>query len=152
MKHSDQSFNQIFEKYLYKVASQSIDLANPATQTNLISLLTEVSGLAKNTGSLMGIIQIEPSEWEQVLSQPVDWHSVHQQWLLGVHRARRERTERYIERLETIIATTHQRWQQVKISHLSETRRSRLVAYYEQTLVNYQRHLAKVLTTHKLDC
>ncbi|GAB3688755.1 hypothetical protein GCM10027592_04190 [Spirosoma flavus] len=147
MNHVGKSFSQVFERYLYKVANQTIDLAYPATQTEMINLLTEVSRVAETTEQ--GIIQSELSEWGQILLKPVDWRSVHQQWLLEIHRARQERTMRYIQRLEGVIATTYLRYQQVKMSFLSEPRRSRLVSYYEEALAGYKQHLVQVLATNK---
>lgn len=82
------------------------------------------------------------SEWRQVLSEPVDFRSVHNQWLIGLAREQVRSHEDRIARLELAIQAVEQRRQHVQDSIFDEPCRSILITRNEMAIQQYQQHLA----------
>lgn len=143
------SFYPILERYVHRVATGYIEYADQATQDSLIGLINRISDCAGNADLPCPLsLQPEQTEWAQVLQKPVDWRSVHRQWLLGISAERAKRQEGYVARLKQAITLTEQHLQQARTVGLPASHCSDLVARYERILASYQLHLDQAVKLH----
>ncbi len=154
MLPNTQLFNQILEQYSFSVAHHCINSVSPDTQSELIAFINHIDN-NPDTTELIGIsatsepIQEIASPWQEVLNEPVNWHSVHTQWLVGVTRQRTQRHQRYITHLEETIRTTEHRINELKASLASEDSQSNLLRWYEQNRDNYRQYLLAAQQVHQ---
>jgi len=149
MEHTDNSFFEVLAQYVFKIADRYIESVEPDRQTALIDLYTTIVKSAEEILPAADLTGSQSTEWRQVLQDSINWKSVNRQWLSGIDRARLNRNKLYITRLELAIKTTNGHLQQLQISHLSESRRSGLEAFYKHILTVYRQQLAKALVIRK---
>lgn len=148
MNPGTNNFNQLLERYIFKVANHHIDSADSATQPGIIDLWQTVNETLQSEASLPVASPAQPTEWEAVLQAPVDWRSVNKQWLQGIIRERGRQHAMYLSRLREAIAVTHFHLQTLQTSQLSEHRRTKLTVHYQRTLLMYQQQLTQAERTH----
>lgn len=136
-------FNQLLEQYIFKVASHQIGSAEPTTQTAMLSLWQTVNDAVVPANPVTASPAAQPAEWDYVLQKPINWRSVHQQWLQRILRDRNQQHMAYLIRLKQAITTTHFHLQAVQNSPLPVRVQTRLSAHYEHTLRMYQHQLAQ---------
>ncbi len=143
MNPATTSFDQLLEQYIFAVANLQIGSARPATQTAILSLWQVVDNAVTAANPVITSPAAQPAEWDYVLQKPINWRSVHQQWLQRVLRARGQQHMSYLIRLKQAIAITHLHLRTVQNSQLSEQEQTRLALQYQHTLHMYQHQLAQ---------
>jgi len=83
-------------------------------------------------------IQALEAQWQQVLSEPVQWRSVHTQQLMILIQNRISRQDLHIAQLEVAIQKGEDQRQRVQDIIAREPMRSRLLARSEVALQHYQ--------------
>lgn len=151
MADFNKPFNKILEQYLFSVSNKFIELADQETQSYLINLISQIDS---TTGQVLDdpLRQLEQSsetEWEQVLSQPVNLTSVYNQWLIGITRQRVRRQEAYIAHIEETIRFAEQQGQLIQNKFLSEPLQAVQLNRNKEFLKQCQGYLAIAHTTKK---
>ena len=144
-------FNKLLEQYLFKVSEQYIDLADPPTQTGLITFINRVDGgsAAGDTAPLKHTSQPLATEWQAVLDTPVDWQSVHSHWLIGVARRHLLRQDAYIAHIDETIRFTQHQGELIKSKFLKEPLRSAQLDRNKALLEQHQGYLATACLTRQ---
>ncbi|MCK8490404.1 hypothetical protein M0L20_00995 [Spirosoma sp. RP8] len=151
MRNANQSFHKALDQYVFGIANKFIDSADPATQSELMNLVAQLD-LVSHTGEAVDDKSAQPeSEWQHILNKPVDWQSVHKQWLVGVMQQRTKRNEHYIDNLNQAIRNTAIRLQQTQDTFLREPYRSNLIHRHQLTLDYLQQHLSEVQNAHQFN-
>ncbi len=135
-------FNQLLEAYIFTVANHRIGSAEPNLQKELLALWQTVSDTVKPDESLVTLSLPQPTEWDAVLQNPIDWRSVNRNWLEQLIRERSQHHAKYLIRLKQAIAKTQLHAQALEHSPLSERIRARLLKHYQYTLHMYRQQLA----------
>ncbi len=95
-------------------------------------------------------IQRLKEEWRQILSQPVNVKSIHNQRISILLRRQHASTESHITTLERAISKTECSLTQIQDSTLDMPYNSMLLNRYKVILKLYQRHLATAQTRQKV--
>ncbi|MFD2934024.1 hypothetical protein [Spirosoma flavum] len=101
-------------------------------------------------GSTMSssIQQLE-SEWQQILSEPVNLRSVHNEWLVALVRKRIRDNEAHIAQLELAIKTTEQNCRRIRNSICDKRCPSKQLKELEVLLNQYKQYLFNAQTRQK---
>ncbi len=147
-----QPFNKILEQYLFSVTTEFIDLVDQQIQSDLINLINRVSALSASVvgESVSESSQSSITEWQQVLSSPVNLQSVHNQWLVSIVRQRIHRQNAYITHIEDTIRFTEQHGQLLKDKFAKEPFRSNQLHRNMSILKQYKGYLASAYSTQKV--
>ncbi len=136
-------FDQLLERYVFKVTSHQIELADPAMQTSLIDFWQTVSENVVSSEPATGLSPTQPTEWAAVLQEPIDWRSVNRRWVQEIIRKRSQSHNTYLTRLEQAMETTSVHLRALHDSPLSEPTRTRLMTHYRHLLQMYGQQLTR---------
>lgn len=150
---SPQEITQQLEHYVFGIASQFIDCAEPPIQQALIDMASRfvTSATAKTTADgfiadkLLPDLVRQPDQ--QTLDRPADRRFAHRAWLASWLHQQRQHQQQYVSRLEDALLVTQQHYQQIQATVLREPYRSRLLARCQRSLAHFQQCLDAVHST-----
>ncbi|WP_420150990.1 hypothetical protein [Spirosoma sp.] len=148
MDTNNSSFEKLLEQYTLKVASHFIDSIDSASQAQIIEMIrgincSSVSDIASGSHIATEVHQSDNSEWQLVLSQPIDWHAVHRQMIIDQVRQLAKLNESRIHQLEQVLSSTEHRYKKAKMTFWHEPYRTRLLGWYELLLEKYHNQLIR---------
>lgn len=145
---SPQKINQRLEHYVFSIASQFIDSADPSTQQALIEAAGRFSALISTDDAIDTATpnNVQLDLLSRDLDQTTDPRLAHRAWLTSWVQQQQQFQRRHIMYLEEALLITQQRYQLIQDTVLREPYRSRLLNRCQGALAHFQQCLDSAYT------